>query len=150
MLIGMDAVGLPARVTYAILALPLGGAAGFYSGMWLLPKLVGAWRPDSSPDGYTFFTTSIAVGVAVACAASLVALTLPWKRHRNRHGRTGRIVLSGLFVVIASVIFAAQEHGFIIDLAFAAWLAYFIAFTYVRYGVRDRRRSRASSEVDLT
>jgi len=146
----MDAVGLPARVTYAVFALPVGGAAGFYASMWLLPKIVGAWQPNSSPEGYALFTTSIAVGIAVGCAASLLALTMPWKRHRQRHGRTGRIVLSCAFVVIASAIFAAQGHDFLIDFAFAAWLAYFIAFTYVRYGVRDDRRRRRPSEVDLS
>jgi len=150
MLIGMDAVGFPARVTYAVCALPVGVAAGFYVSMWLLPKVVGAWEPNSSPDGYTLFTTSIAIGIAVACAAALLALTLPWKRHRQRHGRTGRIALSCLFVVVASAIFAAQVHDVLIDFAFAAWLAYFIAFTYVRYGVRDQQRRRRPSEVDLS
>jgi hypothetical protein len=48
-------------------------------------------------------------------------------------------------VVVASVGLAGEGYSLIYNLAFAAWLAYTIAFTYVRYGVFDEARWKSSS-----
>jgi hypothetical protein len=135
----MKASGLPARISYFVVALPLGGAAGFYSSMWLLPKLAGRYpQLDTGVNGEGFFYLSLGLGAALAFSASLLALTLPWSRHRKRRGRPWRITFSCVVVVVASAAFAAEVHGLGYDLAFAAWLAYTMAYTFVRYGVIDQ------------
>jgi hypothetical protein len=48
-------------------------------------------------------------------------------------------------VVITSAGFAAEVHRLILDLLFAAWLAYTMAYTFVRYGVVDDARRSSSS-----
>jgi hypothetical protein len=137
----MSAVGLPARICYAIVALPAGGAAGFYSVIWLLPKLADLLQqPDLGLENYTMFASALFFGGAVALTASLVALTLPWKRRRKHRGRELRIVLSSIFVVLASAAFSGLGNALIVDLAFAGWLAYTVTFTIVRYGVLDHAR----------
>jgi hypothetical protein len=130
-------------------ALAVGGAAGFYSCMWLLPKLpVPMAGADADADGYLIFKTAIGVALGVAFTAALVALTMPWMRHRRRSGRGRRVAIAGVFVVLLSAGFAAEVHALIYNLLFAAWLAYATAFTYVRYGVLDsvRLRSGRTSE----
>jgi hypothetical protein len=49
--------------------------------------------------------------------------------------------------VVASAGLSVEGYSLIYNLAFAAWLAYTMAYTFVRYGVTDevRRSSRASS-----
>jgi hypothetical protein len=143
----MSAVGLPARIVYALMALPVGGAAGFYSVVWVIPKM--SWllqAPNVAPENYTTFVTALYVGGAVAFTASLVALTLPWKRRRKRRGRSWRIALAGVFVVVAAAVFADLGHTLLVDFAFAAWLAYTVTFTFVRYGVLDQARRASSLE----
>lgn len=142
----MNATSLPARIGYAIGALAIGGGAGFYLGMWLLPKLaIHLHGSDAEVDGYGIFKNALWLGAGMAFTGALAALTLPWKRHRRRSGRAGRIVVSCLFVVPASLCFAGLGHAAMYDLAFAAWLAYVTAFTFVRYGVLDGARRRSSS-----
>jgi hypothetical protein len=145
----MNAVGLPARIGYAIVALPAGGAAGFYSTVWLLPKLerylLGG---DPGIDEYRLFLAAVGVGAGLAFTAFLIALTLPWKRRRRRGGRGWRIVASCVVVLLASLAFAGQGHALIYDLAFAGWLAYVTAYTFVRYGVLDRARRSSASDAD--
>jgi hypothetical protein len=147
----MNSVSLPARIGYAVAALAVGGAVGFYAGIWLLPKLA-AHMPgaDADMDGFGVFKAAIGIGVGLGFTASLIALTLPWMRRRRRTGRTGRIVISCVFVVLASLGFAGQGHELVYDLLFAAWLAYVMAFTYVRYGVRDRAHRTGASGADST
>jgi hypothetical protein len=142
----MNALGLPARIGYALVALAVGAAVGFYGSIWLLPKLVKLLQgPDAGLDEFLLFQGALGVGTGLAFSAALVALTLPWKRHRRRSGRQRRIVVSGVFVVLASLSFASQGHALTYDLAFAVWLAYAMAYTFVRYGVLDSAR-RASYE----
>jgi uncharacterized membrane protein YfcA len=133
---------------YAVVAIPVGGAAGFYSSMALLPKLatIFPWL-DGDAEGFGIFKIALGVGAALAFTFSLLALTLPWKRHRKRSGRAWRIAASCALVVVTSAGLSADGYSLLYDLAFAAWLAYTLAFTFVRYGVTDeaRRSSRASS-----
>jgi hypothetical protein len=139
----MSAAGLPARIVYALVALPVGGAAGFYFVVWAIPKM--SWLlqvPALVPENYTTFVTALYVGGAVGLTASLVALTLPWKRKRKRRGRKWRIALSSVFVVLAAAAFADQGHRLLIDVLFTAWLAYTVTFTFVRYGVLDQASRR--------
>jgi hypothetical protein len=141
----MKATGLPARIIYSIFGLALGAVAGFYASMWEYPiMMLRIQGRDADLDGYQIFNLSLGVGAVLAFSAFLVALTLPWKRPRRRGGRGRRFVVAGIFVVLASLAFAGLHHRVIYDLAFAAWLAYMTAYTYVRYGIRDPRRPRAS------
>jgi len=52
--------------------------------------------------------------------------------------------LSGVFVVVAAAVFADLGHTLLVDFAFAAWLAYTVTFTFVRYGVLDQARRAPS------
>jgi len=140
----MNAVGLPARVGYAVGALVIAGTAGFYASMWLLPKFVSDAGDDD--DGYGIFRAALGIGLALGFSAALVGLTLPWKRHRRRSGRGRRIAISFLFVVGLSVGFASQQHLLLLDLLFAVWIAYTLAYTYVRYGVRDKAKAHSSED----
>lgn len=142
----MNASGLPARIGYTVVALPLAAVSGFYSSINLLPKLAARW-PEMDPgmDGQGFFDVALGVGAVMAFSAALFALTLPWKRHRKRRGRPWRIGLSCALVVIASAGFAAEIHRLAIDLVFATWLAYTMAYTFVRYGVIDQTGRRSGS-----
>lgn len=141
----MNVLSFPARIAYTAVAAPLGWAAGFYSCMRFLP-VISARHPQLDPnlDGSGIFKIAICAGAAIALTASLFALTLPWIRHRKRPGRPGRIALSCVLVMLASILFADLEFGIVYDLLFAAWLTYLLAFTFVRYGVIDQAR-RASS-----
>ena len=149
----MSAVGLPARIGYALIALPAGEAAGFYSVVWVSPKMSLLLQvPNIAPENYTTFVTALYVGGAVALTASLVGLTLPGRRRRKRRGRPWRIALSGTLLVLASSAFAGLGHTLLVDFAFAAWLAYTVTFTFVRYGVLDqaRRTSKPAEGSSLT
>ena len=143
---GMNAVGLPARVAYCLAAMPVAGAAGFYAGIWALPKLAKTFPgPEARVEDYGLFLGAIAVGAGLAFALSMVALTLPWKRRRRRTGRGVRVTISCVLVVLASLVFADRGHAVVYDLAFAAWMAYVLAFTVVRYGVLDRVKPMAAA-----
>jgi hypothetical protein len=145
----MNAVSLPARLAYTVVAAPLGWAAGFYSSMRFLPELTAyRARMDPNLDGSGVFRVAILAGAAFALTASLFALTLPWIRHRKKPGRPGRLAFSCVLVVLASIFFADLGFRIIYDLLFAAWLSYLLAFTFVRYGVIDQPR-RASSYPGL-
>jgi hypothetical protein len=52
-------------------------------------------------------------------------------------------------VVVASTGLAADGYSLVYNLALAVWLAYTLAFTFVRYGVVDqaRRPSRTASST---
>lgn len=137
----MKKTGLPARIFYAVVALALGAAAGFYATLWEYPILLLRFQgANADLDGYEIFKTAVAVGVAFAYTAFLLALTLPWDRPRRRSGRRVRLAISAVIVVLASLAFAGLHHRAIYDLAFAAWLAYVTAYTYVRYGLLDPKR----------
>jgi hypothetical protein len=142
----MSSASLPARIVYTAVALPLGGAAGFYSIMLLLPKLVAKYpRLDTGMSGQGMFNLALSAGAAIAFTASLFALTLPWSRHRKRQGRRWRTAASFVVVLVASVGFADIVPRLILDILFAAWLAYTMAYTFVRYGVVDEARRASSS-----
>jgi len=134
---------------YAVLALALGGVAGFYAAMWEYPILLLRFQGiDADLDGHEIFNVALGAGAVVAFTSFLVALTLPWSRPRRRSGRGVRYAISGVLVVLASLAFAGLHHRVIYDLVFAVWLAYGLAYTYVRYGLRDPRRRRSSSTED--
>jgi len=142
----MRAVGLPARILYAVLAVLLGRAAGFYSTMLLLPELLAKYpRLDTGMSGQQMITVAVSVGAGVAFSAGLFALTLPWIRHRKRRGRPWRIAASLIVVLIASAGFADMVPRLLPDLLFASWLAYTVAYTFVRYGVVDDPQRRSST-----
>lgn len=146
----MNAHGLPARIGYAAVALPAGGAAGFYVCMLLLPRLT-AKLPQLDPemDGSGIFRLAVCVGAVAAFVFTLFALTLPWIRHRKRSGRSLRVVASCVFVVLASLGFTMETYwlpyAVIGGIAFAALLTYVVAFTFVRYGIIDSTRRRPQS-----
>jgi hypothetical protein len=141
----MNAKSLPARVAYSVVALLLGGAAGFYSIMLLLPELVARYpKLDTGMNGREMFDLALSVGAGIAFTAALFALTLPWIRHRKRRGRPWRIAASFVVVLVASVGFADMVPRLVLDLVFAAWLAYTMAYTFVRYGVVDDARRTSS------
>lgn len=143
---GMSAASLPARIIYTVVAVPLGGAAGFYTIMFLLPKLVARYpKLNTGMSGQEMYNLAVGVGAGVAFTVALFALTLPWIRHRKRSGRPWRVGLSCVLVVVTSAGFAAEVHRLILDLFFAAWLAYTMAYTFVRYGVVDDARRASSS-----
>ena len=140
---------MPARIAYALVALPIGGAVGFYGGIWVLPRLVSFFQgSDWNIDDYLLFELALGLGTGLAFTASLIALTLPWKRRRRRGGRRTRIAISCVLVVMASLSFARQAHTLLYDLIFAAWLAYTMAFTFVRYGILDPPRRLSSAGDD--
>jgi uncharacterized membrane protein YfcA len=142
----MNVAGLPARLVYAAIALPAGGAAGFYSCIFLLPRLAPyVAQLDTDADGFGIFKIALGVGAALAFTLSLLALTQPWKRHRKRRGRGWRIAVSCAIVVVVSAGLAADGYSIVYVLMFAAWLAYTMAYTFVRYGVVDDARRSSSS-----
>ena len=143
----MHSVGLPARICYAIVALPLGGAVGFAMAYWAFPamsKFLMGWEANADPNKKF---VALGWGFAVAFTAFLLALTLPWRRRKRRSGRMRRTVVAGAFVLVTSLGFAGLGHAFLYDLAFATWLSYLTAFTFVRYGVLDSGRPAATSSV---
>jgi Kef-type K+ transport system membrane component KefB len=139
----MNAVGLPARIGYAVAALGAVGVAAFYASIWLLPHFVAQGADDD--DGYGLFRAALGIALGLGVTAALVGLTLPWKR-RKRRGRGRRIAVAAVVVVLISIGFASQEHKVIYDLLFAAWMAYALAFTYVRHGVLDPPNTRSVGE----
>jgi len=147
----VTATSLPFRVAYALLAFPLAAGAGFYGCILLWPRAAALLHgPDPGLDWYGMFIGSLTVGLGLGFAAALVALTMPWRRQRRRSGRGTRAVISCAVVLAATLAFTGGEHTLLFDLGFAAWLAYALTFTFVRYGVLDgvserarRRRARA-------
>ena len=137
----MKVTGLPVRVFYAAIALPLGAMLGFVPSMQLLPRLV-AKHPQLDPqmDGSGLFKLALWIAAETGLTAFLLALILPWIRHRSRSGRPLRIVLSALTVVVASAAFAGLGHPIAYDLVFAIWLSLLLSYTFVRYGVLDHTR----------
>lgn len=143
----MKATGLAARVMYAVVALPMGFAAGFYATVWLLP-IVAPILAIPSPGAETedLFRLGLSVGGIVAVPAFLCGLTLPWRRRRHRRGRLWRLVISAVIVVGASLVFAGLGHSLRYDLLFALWLGYTLTLTFVRYGLVDHKSKRMSAE----
>jgi hypothetical protein len=142
----MNGSGLAARMVYAVMALAAGAAAGFYSCMHWLPLLGPTYpRLDPQLDGSGYFKVAILVAAGLGVTLALFALTLPWIRHRKRTGRTWRTVVSGVVVLVLSLFFAEEGCGVLWDLVFAGWVAYTLAFTFVRYGIRDSVRGARTS-----
>jgi hypothetical protein len=139
----MKATGLTARIIYAILAVPAALTVGFCATAWLLPKvapILGIASPP--PQSEDLFRLALSVGAILVVPAFFCALTLPWRRRRQRSGRNWRLAVSAIIVVAASLAFAGMGHSLRYDLLFAVWLAYTLALTFVRYGVVDRTRER--------
>ena len=149
----MDGVSLPARIGYAVVAFPVGEAVGFAAIYWVYPalaKFLMGW--PTSPDESRLYL-ALGIGAGIGFTAFVIALTLPWQRRKRRSGRLRRSIFSGIFVLLASLGFAGLGHELMYDLLFAGWLAYLMAFTYVRHGVLDRTTqtaasSRISSPID--
>jgi drug/metabolite transporter (DMT)-like permease len=122
--------------------------------MWLLPKLIIlTHESDPGMEGFDIFKLAISVGAVLSFTAAMVALTLPWARLRKRRGRSWRLGIGCVFVGLASLGFAGRGHSVIADLAFAAWLAYTVSYTFVRYGLLDqvsRRRSSSARSASST
>src|SRR6185312_14029339 len=139
----MKATGLPARITYAILAVPAALVVGFSATAWLLPKLAPLFGVVSPPQqSEDLFRLALSVGSIVAVPAFFCALTLPWQRRRQRRGRNWRMAVSAAVVVAASLAFSGLGHSIRYDLVFAVWLGYTLALTFVRYGLVDQKRER--------
>jgi hypothetical protein len=137
----MSAKSLPARIAYVVAAIPSAGAVGFYLGMVGLPQLARlpgdlALIMDSSQT----FDSAIGIGALLAFTASLLALTMPWRRRRKRRGRPMRAIVSTVIVFVASLSFTERGHALILDLALVLWLAFALTYTFVRYGVLDQPR----------
>jgi len=65
----MSATGLPARMVYAVVALALGGVAGFYAGMWEYPILLLRFQGvDADLDGYEIFKVALGIAAVVDAA----------------------------------------------------------------------------------
>jgi quinol-cytochrome oxidoreductase complex cytochrome b subunit len=146
--IGMTAIGLPARIAYAVAALLLVSAVGFYAALpiftWLSPHL-----QDSHPimEGYDVFTMALGTGLLLAFTASCIALTLPWKRRRKRRGRPVRFVISGVFLIFVCLCLGDEEYSYLFDLVIAVWLSVTLVFTFVRYGVLDQAKRDSSLQA---
>jgi hypothetical protein len=143
---GMKAIGLPARVAYAGTAFVLSGTAVFYIGMNWLPEYATTYPElDAGGAGYGIFKTAVCIAAWIALTVSLPALTLPGVRRRKLRGRGTRMAFTGVVVVTASLVFADEGFRLIYSLLFATWLAYVMAFTFVRYGVIDDVRRSSTS-----
>lgn len=128
---------------YAVVAIPAAGAVGFYASLVLLPKVAQIpGYPYAAMDEQQIFLASIGIGALLAFPASLLGLTMPWRRRRERRGRMLRAILAAVLVLGVTLSFAAKGHAVGVDLALAAWLAYILTFTFVRYGVLDRARRK--------
>lgn len=139
----MKATGLAARIIYAVLAIPAALTAGFCATAWLLPRVAPALGIASPPpQSEELFRLALSVGAILVVPAFFCALTLPWRRRRQRSGRNWRLAMSAVIVVAASLAFAGLGHTLRYDLLFAVWLAYTLTLTFVRYGLVDRKRER--------
>ena len=140
--VAMTATSLPARIGYAIVVLPLGAVLGYVLALKLLIKFGSVFQdPHSSMQGFGYFMMSLASAATFAATASLIALTLPWKRPIRDNGKAGRIVVSAVLLGLAFLILAGQGHALIFVLAVIGCLAVVFYLTYVRYGVLDSNRT---------
>ena len=84
----MTATSLPARIGYANVVLPLGAVLGYALALKLLIKFGSIFEdPHSSMQGFGYFMMSLASAATFAATASLIALTLPWKRPIRANGK---------------------------------------------------------------
>jgi hypothetical protein len=139
--VAMTATSLPARIGYAIVVLPLGAVLGYVLALKLLIKFGSVFQdPHSSMEGFGYFMMSLASAATFAATASLIALTLPWKRPIRDNGKAGRIVVSVVLLGLAFLILAGQGHALIFVLTVIGWLAVLFYLTYVRCGVLDSKQ----------
>ncbi|HEV2647343.1 MAG TPA: hypothetical protein VGU46_13345 [Acidobacteriaceae bacterium] len=145
----MKTIGLPARALSASAAFVLVGAVIFHICMRVLPGYV-ANHPEYNPgiDGYGMFKTAIGIAFASGLTLSLPLLTLPGIRRRRRGGRPVRTAVACGLVVGGSLLFAEEGFSLGSDVLFAAWLAYLLSFTFVRYGLRDEARRSSRTKTD--
>ena len=149
MLNGMSAASLPVRIVYAAFALPAGWSGGLLFLPWpccqirpsRYPKIDPAWMAGNLQSGLYRCGP-------LAFTATLIALTLPWSRHRKRRGRLMRALqfrwyLSWLHRLYLRTWVHRAHH----DLAFPHGLRYTMAYTFVRYGLLDQAR-HGSDRVD--
>ena len=139
--VAMSATSLPARIGYAIVVAPLGAVLGYVLALKLLIKFGSVFQdPHSSMQGFGYFMMSLASAATFAATASLIAVTLPWKRPIRANGKAGRVVDSVVLLGLAFLILAGQGHALIFVLTVIGWLAVVFYLTYVRYGVLDSKQ----------
>jgi hypothetical protein len=144
--VAMTATSLPARIGYAIVVLPLGAVLGYVLALKLLIKFGSVFQdPHSSMEGFGYFMMSLASAATFAATASLIALTLPWKRPIRDNGKAGRIVVSVVLLGLAFLILAGQGHALIFVLTVIGWLAVLFYLTYVRCGVLDSKQDNPAA-----
>jgi hypothetical protein len=114
----MTVTSLPARIGYAIVVLPLGAVLGYILALKLFIKFGSIFQdPHSSMQGFGYFMMSLASAATFAATASLIALTLPWKRPIRANGKVGRVVVSVVLLGLAFLILAGQGHALIFVLS---------------------------------
>jgi hypothetical protein len=146
MLVAMTATSLPARIGYAIVVLPLGAVLGYVLALKLLIKFGSVFQdPHSSMQGFGYFVMSLASAAILAATASLIALTLPWKRPPKANGKVGRLVISVVLLGFTFLILAGQGQAPIIVLTVIGWLALVFYLTYVRCGVLDSNQENSAA-----
>jgi hypothetical protein len=91
-------------------------------------------------QGFGYFMMSLASAATFAATASLITLTLPWKRPIRANGKVGRVVVSVVLLGLAFLILAGQGHALIFVLSVVGWLAVVFYLTYIRYGVIDSKQ----------
>jgi hypothetical protein len=144
--VAVTATSLPARIGYAIVVLPLGAVLGYVLALKLLIKFGAVFLdPHSSMQGFGYFMMSVASAIAFAATASLIAVTLPWKRPLRANGKAGRIVVSVMLLGLAILILAGQGHALIFVLIVIGWLAVVFYLTYIRCGVLDSKQDNPAA-----
>ncbi len=141
----MTSTSLPARIGYAIVVLPLGAVLGYVLALKLLIKFGSIFEdPHSSMQGFGYFMMSLASAATFAATASLIALTLPWKRPIRANGKVARVAVSVVLLGLAFLILAGLGHALIFVLTVIGWLAVVFYLTCVRYGVLDFKQDNPS------
>lgn len=134
----MKAATLTTRTVYAVIAFLLGAVVTFFYLMQVLPEFTRIF-PELDPDldGYLIFRISLCAAMLMASSLALYELTQPGARPRKSKGRDSRMAMASVVVVLSSLAFSGLGWRWFYDLIFAAWMAYNLGYTFVRYGVLD-------------
>ena len=95
-------------------------------------------------QGFGYFMMSLASAATFAATASLIALTLPWKRPIRANGKVARVAVSVVLLGLAFLILAGLGHAPTFVLTVIGWLAVVFYLTCVRYGVLDFKQDNPS------